>query len=720
MLNVFPSIQDWCRRGLCLSVALLSLLAGVRPLYAEELVLPGFAPLRTAGTSVTLGGGRTYTWDHSYVPMTMTAGGRPLATALTIGATINGRETELRPSEITVLDQSASATTIRARGALATAQIDVTTRIEYDGLAMGQLTLTADSPLTIDALEFRVTLVATADTRLMRWDIPTYRKNIRKFPLSTPQYTGPFQEILGLTDGSRSFWWFTDDANRWLSQASNTTSVEMQGDQVVLRQRLAGGTVTPEEPGTLTFNLLTTPIRDGAPWRAPAQRIARRVTAEEGKGAGLQLWWPDAFPHQALPYAEWPTGVTQEITPEDRRRYPGIAGTRALLKEANDAGLTRLPYFSAHAPSLYDPVVQAHRAEWEVLPPFIIKPGADAPFTSPLERPWLSLRAPGLIEHLVSRFDQVIDTLGIEGLYFDQGAPMSSQHPAHGAWRESARRVHGTLDILAMRRYFKSLAELFHRKGKAGHLIVHMSSVPIIPAYSFVTALVQGEEFLLDLKQTDYIGSVPLDVVRAQYAPGQYGIGSIWLDQFWSHRLPGNPAARYANQEQWLNSIEHLTAWRNYMTLVLLHDVQAWSFAPVRDRQAIATVLNDFGVASAKFLGYWEAPLGPPGSLGTPDMAASLYRQDGQAKTLIVAANLGTRAGTFALPSVCRAFESPCPQPLRYRVHGLGASNWLPLTSERLELRIPARDFRLVELAAAEPTATPASRPTGRTKTVRP
>ncbi len=710
-----PSRQAWPSLAFILCLALLSMLESGTPLYADELVLPGFAPLRTSGTSVTLGGGRTYAWDQSYVPLTMTADGRPFATALSLMVTVNGRETELRPSDVTVLEQSAAAMTIRARGTLAAAQIDVTTRVEYDGLAMGRLTITTESPLAIDALEFRVTIAANANTRLMRWDIPTYRKHIRQFPLSAPQYTGTFQQVLGLTDGSRSFWWFTDDANRWLSQSSNSTSVEPRGEQVTVRQRLAIGSVTPEEPVALTFNLLTTPIRDGAPWRAPAQRVARRVTAEEGKGAGLQLWWPEAFPHQALPYAEWPTGVTQDIPPDDRHRYPGIAGTRALLKEAADAGLTRLPYFSAHAPSLYDPVVQAHRAEWEVVPPFIIKPGADAPFTSPLERPWLSLRAPGLIEHLVSRFDQVIDAVGIEGLYFDQGAPMSSQHPAHGAWRESGRRVHATLDILAMRRYFKSLAELFHRKGKAGHLVVHMSSVPIIPAYTFVTALVQGEEFLLDLKQTDYIGSVPLDVVRAQYAPGQYGIGSIWLDQFWSPRLPGNPAARYANQEQWLNSIEHLTAWRNYMTLVLLHDVRAWSFAPVRDRQALATVLDEFDVASARFTGYWDAPLGAAASLGSPDLAASLYRHEGRSDALIVAANLGTRAATFALPSVCQAVAGQCPQPLRYRVHGMAPGGWLPLTGDRIDIRIPARDFRLLEIAPAEPAVAATARPTGQT-----
>ncbi|MFO0773572.1 MAG: hypothetical protein U0172_02765 [Nitrospiraceae bacterium] len=713
MLRRLEKDNTWSRVAAVCALACTLVLAA-SPAVATEIVLPGFSSLGISGTSLTLGGHRTYTWDRSYLPVTMTAAGQPFVERMELIVSGNGRESVLLPADLSIHETSPAGATLQAQGTYATARIAVTTRVEYDGLAMGRATLTSDRPLDIESLEFRITLTANANTRLMRWDIPTYRKHIRQFPLSAATFTGAFQQVVAISDGSRSFWWFTDDANRWLSNGQNTTSVETRDGHVIIRQRLAVGRVETGEPVDITFNLLTTPIRDDAPWRAPDRRIARRVTAEEGRGAGLQMWWPEAFPHQALPYAEWPSGVTQDVPSEDRRLYPGIAGTRLLLKQATDAGLTRLPYFSGHAPSLYDPVVQAHRAEWEVVPGFIIKPGADAPFTSPLERPWLSLRGPGLIEHLVGRFDQVIDQLGIEGLYFDQGAPMTSQNPAHGAWRESARRVHGTLDILAMRRYFKSLAELFHRKGKAGHLVVHMSSVPIIPAYTFVTGLVQGEEFLLDLKNTDYMGSVPLDVVRTQYAPGQYGIGSIWLDQLWSTRLPGNPAARYANQEQWLNSSEHLSAWRNYMALVLLHDVTPWSFAPIKQRHEIADALNTFDIMQSRFIGYWERPLG---ELSSADLVASLYRSATDNKVLIVAANTGTRTADFSLASACRAFGESCPSGLRYRIHGAGG--WTPVIGDRLDARIPARDFRLIELGIAEPSATTTRNTTGPSRTVR-
>ena len=218
----------------------------------------------------------------------------------------------------------------------------------------------------------------------MHWDVPTYRKHIRHLVVSAPHYEGVFQHIVALADGTRSFWWLTDDASPWISNAQNTSRVTPRHEVALVAQRMLIGDLVPSQPVEIRFNTLATPIKDSAPWRSPSWRVARRVTPEEGRGAGLHLWWPEAFPHQALPYAEWPVAVTQDVPPEDRKLYPGAAGIRSALAHARRAGLTRLPYFSAHAPSLYDPVVLAHRQEWEVVPPFVIKPGADAPFVSPL------------------------------------------------------------------------------------------------------------------------------------------------------------------------------------------------------------------------------------------------------------------------------------------------------------------------------------------------
>jgi hypothetical protein len=660
---------------------------------ASELILPGFAPVVVSGTTVELGNDRKYRWADSYLPIRVDAVTEPLAGPMELLVVTGGREIRLTPLHVTAEESSSTATTIRAHGSIAHATIEVATRIEYDGLAMSRMTIKADQPITIAYIDFIVPITGTPTTQLMHWDIPTYRKHIRSLPAGPPQYDGLFQHIVALADGTRSFWWFTDDAGPWISNPKNTTRIEPKGHYIVLTQRLMIGEVAPSEPVEIRFNFLATPVRDTSNMRERSHRVASRVTHEEGRSAGLHLWWPEAFPHQALPYTEYPPGVAQDMPPADSRLFLGRGGINSALETARHVGITRLPYFSAHAPSLYDPAVRLHRRQWEVVPPFVIRPGADAPFTSTLERPWLSLRGPGLIEHLLERFAKVIDEVKIEGLYFDQGAPINSENPEHGAWRSPNGHAYGTLDVLAMRRYFKSLAELFYRKGKEGYLVVHMSSVPIIPAYTFVTALVQGEEFLLELKNVDYINSVSPDIVRTQYVPDQYGIGSIWLDQLWSPRVPGKPAARYANQEQWLNSTEHYSAWRNYMSLVVLHDATPWTFAPIRNREEVYRVFDQFDTTHAKFTGYWKHPLSINES---DDCVASLYQSTREGKALIIAANLGSHDNSISINRVCSVIPGACPNALRFRINGM--DSWTSVTNDHIKIPVSARDFVLIEV----------------------
>jgi hypothetical protein len=606
---------------------------------------------------------------------------------------INGKDTVLAPNKIAVERASEAGATIHAHGYINGLRIEVDTRVEYDGIAMSHLIITPDRPTNVDYIEFRTPVVLSPSMQLMRWDVAAYRKLIRSLQVSKPQFNGSFQHVVALADGSKSFWWFTDDANQWISNPRNSTHILVNGQSIMIVQRMYIGQVQPLTPVDIKFNWLATPVRESTSWRDRSHRIARRVSSEEGEIAGLHLWWPEAFPHQALPYSEWPAEITQVVPDTDKHFYLGAKNFRSQLEEARRMRITRLPYFSVHAPSLYDPQVVANRNQWEVVPPFVIRPGSDAPFKSRIERPWLSLRGPGLQEHLVERFGKVIDELNIEGLYFDQGAPINSENPAHGAWRDSSGHVHGTLDILAMRQYFKSLAELFFKKGKSGHLVVHMSSVPIIPAYTFVTGLAQGEEMLLSLKDLNYMESAPLNVVRTQYAPGQYGIGSIWLDQFWSPRVPGNPLARYTDLDQWLNSDEHRRVWRNYMALVLLHDATAWTFAPVQDRRDVFRIMDEFDIADALFLGYWENPVQTNEQDG---MIASLYKRLDHSKALIVAANTSARTRPFIAGNLCSLISYKCPSILQMRVQG--ETSWKSISDDKIDLVIPARDFRLIEI----------------------
>jgi hypothetical protein len=77
-----------------------------------------------------------------------------------------------------------------------------------------------------------------------------------------------------------------------------------------------------------------------------------------------------------------------------------------------------------------------------------------------------------------------------------------------------------------------------------------------------------------------------------------------------------------------------------------------------------------------------------------------MYRRIDVMKVLLVAVNTRGRAEAFVLTQACRVFQGNCPSALRFRVHGSG--EWAPLSGERMEVPIPARDFRLIELAPVQ------------------
>ena len=140
-------------------------------------------------------------------------------------------------------------------------------------------------------------------------------------------------------------------------------------------------------------------------------------------------------------------------------------------------------------------------------------------------------------------------------------------------------------DILGMRQFLKRLRTLFHLKGKPGFVLVHASNSELIPAYSFVTAIVDGEQFRHRLAGDDYIASVSLDQVRMQNSPGQYGVRNLWTPQFdYFHRGdPSWPAAR------------RTTGFRNLVTLVLLHDGDSGRLRAPGRAPRPARVLDGFG-----------------------------------------------------------------------------------------------------------------------------
>jgi hypothetical protein len=654
----------------------------------DDIVLPGFAPLQVSGTRVNLGSARSYVWNGSFLPVEIDAVGSPIVAAMNLRLRVAGSSVLLGAAQVSVLESTATHAVIRAQGQpYPNLLVTVTTNVEYDGVAMATVAITPSGVVTIDGLDQEVDVYTTRFTRALMFDANNVNVQPRTQQIN-PSYSGSFLNAVDLADGNRSFWWFADNARGWIWNGPTVTELApIAGNIVRLTQHLIGSSYQISAPMQFQFNFLATPVRDmGSSWRT------ERVTAgvgqpERGLGTVL-LGWYTAFIHYDLPYTSYPPGIKAQIPAADLAAYPGLQANKTLMDtEFTGDRIQLLPYLSLHCLTQIDPGLVANRSAWAIDPPDILT-GSDPPWTAPFVKPVLSHRATSFSDYLVSRLAAEIDNLGMRGLYFDQATIVPSNNPANGAWIDSQGRTQASLDILGTRSFLKRLRTVFAEKGNPGYVFVHASNSELIPAFTFATAIVDGEQFTTspsNLRNDDYIGSISLDQTRIQFSPDQYGVRSVWLPEF-----------SYFHPSAWTSTTAGLQAVRNFWTLALLHDAEVFpSDIPYQPRQQLLLALDAFGTSQAKFVGYWQGDSSAR-SL-SPSSQVSFYRRSSPTKLLLVVANLAATAQTVgvALDPVAMGFTAAGRSPV---VTLVPSGQQLPTPGGVIQVPLAARDFQLVSV----------------------
>jgi hypothetical protein len=644
---------------------------------AKAIVLPGFAPIEVEGLQVRLGD-RVYDWTDAFLP-TVYSRGSLLAGPMLLRLEAQGQSVAAVPSQVQILSRAPHKVVVKARGEpLPGLALVVKTVVEYDGVAMVTVTLSPSAPLDVDRLDFEVDLISNPATRALRFQTADIRVQRRDHALE-PSYAGPFLNAVDVADGDRSFWWFADDAQGWIWNGDTVTELfPVDTDRLRLRQRLIGASHRVAARMTMRMNFLATPVKDlGSAWRR--ERLTAGVSTAEGEWGLLQGWWSTAFAHTALPFTEPPDAIVSQIPATDFGNYPGLASNREILERNLTKGIHSLPYFSAHCLSEIDTKLALRRASWEVDPPFVVM-SIDPSYPAPFEKPALSHRARSYGKYVLGRLGKEIDKLGMTGIYLDHASIMDSKNPSGAGWTDSNGVVQPSTDILGMRAFLKGLRTLFHLKGKPGYVLVHASNSEIVPAYTFATAIVDGEHFRQRLVADDYIGSVSLDQVRMQHAPGQYGVRNVWIPQF--DRFHGNDPG-------WAGSAAERAAFRNFATLVLLHDGEFWpSYVPQDERLALLGALDGFGTDEAAFRGYWSTA--PYATTARPLARVSAYRRPG--RLLLVVGNLGA-SGDAVDVTVDLADAGVAAGATARLVPGNAP---LAFANGRLDVSVPGKDYRLV------------------------
>jgi hypothetical protein len=314
------------------------------------------------------------------------------------------------------------------------------------------------------------------------------------------------------------------------------------------------------------------------------------------------------------------------------------------------------------------------------------------PYPTKYEKPLLSHRAEGYSDYLLWRFDEAIPKLDISGLYFDHGNVMDSANPSNGEWFDSNGKRRGSLDILAMRSFFKRLRALFVAHGKAGNIFVHNSNREILPAYSFITATVDGEQYRRSsrggdiLRDGDYLAVVGLDEIRTRFSPHQYGVDTVWLAEEWTNHV---------GDANWQASEANRAAYRRFVALTLLHDIVDWDpFHHVTERRHVIDVLYRFDVGNADFVGYWH-----PQNVITPadpNIKVSYYVRNERRQLLLVATNISDRAVDTEL-EIDSAALGWSELPSQWRITGEQGVTTRQ-AKPAIRVQVPPRDFALIRV----------------------
>ena len=278
----------------------------------------------------------------------------------------------------------------------------------------------------------------------------------------------------------------------------------------------------------------------------------------------------------------------------------------------------------------------------------------------------------------------------IDGIYFDlmQFPACTRTDHQHGyAAGGGTRRP--TWNIREHRKFLERIYCYCKLEADNAPVIMHMSGATArIGGFSFADYYLDGELWSDVLVRDRSYRAMRLDQFRAEALPHIYGPGFIWICQL--HRiLPFVPA----NQRKgW-----QLEPWaeRHMAGILLLHDIIPDRTSQFDTAYRIWLALDRFGLAEEdRYLPYYEQP--DRFAANADGIHTAVTGFAGRGKLLLVCFNNRDAAFTFKVNTGLRDYAGgPSTSPV---VRDLESQTELPATGPTVDVVVPERNFRLIEI----------------------
>ena len=565
----------------------------------EKIVLPDFDPVKCEGSAISLFE-RKYIWGNTFLPEKIISRGIDLVRAMKVRMAIGSEVIEIKPDTFELTSCNEHDAKIKATAVIADSVIvEVKAVVEYDGLSTISLVLKPISPVEIHSLSLLFVLSQQPSTKVIAFKADGIGKQKNRNDMISVPYRGEMLNVIGVSDGERSFWWIADHASGWVKGRGAQTTIEEKNNEVEIKQNIIGKTILLEKKRSYEFGFMATPIKLQVPERRSKRIMWGPVNESQLElKSAFKTWWTTAFVYDALPYVEYTDDIKAKLLKNDLKAYPGLVKNNRLIEnDLKNFGVNWIPYFSARVLSEADPNLVRYKKFWKVIPEKTFRDGLN-PYSNAFDKPVLSHRAEGYTDYIIWRLNDVISKMKMQGIYLDHGAIHESSNKYHtGSFDESGAPL-SSMDILATRKFLKRLRTLFYLKGREGYIFTHISNREIIPAYGFSYGLVDGEQFSKKVSDGEYLDHISLPEFRVRFAGGQYGVYNYWLALDWRN---------HTNDKSWMGSDDQKSAYRRVEGLALLHDVPLWPHGAHRvERRRLLAILDDFGMDTSEFIGYWE------------------------------------------------------------------------------------------------------------------
>lgn len=521
----------------------------------KDTVPPQWTPVTYATASATATcWNRVYDFSGNGLMSNVTSGSESLLNGpVSLDITVGGQSGTISFGTPTVVEQGDGRIILARTGSFGSTSATLEYTFEYDGLLWCDLALTLPSGSSLEGLKLKVPFKKDAAQLTHYVGAPAIytSQNLPKnsYGKAIPYTTGVHHES-GLKTmvwiGNNRYgmlWCMESDQYWWPKDRSDCITIERLSDgNVDFCVDMVSGTLPGNAPQTLNyrFGLMATPIKpmpEG--WRAWTH--TDQATSRTGDLRGINLFY-------------WPSEYRFMMLDQDPTRYVNIQATQDKITADQNNTERRyiLPYWTRT--NIYDEREEADPADPQYT---VIKVLPEAPL---MTREWGTMphgtstyrlsAATGWSDYLVWNLEEFVNVMGhADGFYMDEVQPIPNDRAeSNGGYDalDSTRRP--TFEMFGTRNLIKRMTyNTWQRNQERPRALAHCSGTQTANAIGGCDLWLIGEQYNSgyfwenpELKppagdSTEevyyYSYALPMDRVRAECCPQQWGEIIVWLPQ---------------------------------------------------------------------------------------------------------------------------------------------------------------------------------------------